>query len=81
MSAGFYPEKATKEIIKLLDSVEANAKDKGLNTDRLLLKKIVVNKASTPMHAGRHRGKMKRTHIDIEVQETEVKSKKEEKKK
>ena len=71
---GFYPEKPTKEIIKLLNSVEANAQNNGLNTDLLLLKNIIVNKASTPSHSGRNRGLKKRTHIHIEVEEMEVKS-------
>ena len=71
---GFYPEKPTKEIIKLLNSIEANAQNKGLNTDSLILKKIIVNKASTPSHSGRNRGLMKRTHIEIEVHEAEPKT-------
>ena len=37
---GFYPLKAAKEILDLLKLVEANARNKGLNSDVLILKKI-----------------------------------------
>ncbi len=69
---GFYPKKATKEMINLLNLAEANAQHNGLGSN-LFLKKIVVNKASSPTHAGRKRGHMKRTHVEIEVEEIENK--------
>tara|TARA_Y100000310_G_scaffold328804_1_gene397534 strand:+ start:1494 stop:2027 length:534 start_codon:yes stop_codon:yes gene_type:complete len=72
MAAGRYPQNATKEIINLLNSVESNANDKGLNTQTLRITSIIPNKASTPWHHGRlRRRKMKRTHIDIVVEENE----------
>lgn len=72
---GFFPEKATKEILKLLKSLEGNAQNAGLATGALILNKIIVNKAHSPSHGGRNRGKLKRTHIEIEVIEEEKKSK------
>ena len=73
---GRYPKKAALEIIKLLESVEANAQFKGLNTSNLKIKHICANLASRPWHYGRQRRrKTKRTHIEIIVEE-----KKEEKK-
>ncbi len=50
--AGRYPEKAAKEILKVLNSVEANAEFKGLYADRL---KIV--------HMAAHRGRVIRKYI------------------
>jgi len=79
IAAGRYPIKATQEVIKLLNSVEANASNKGLNTQSLYISSIIPNKAATPMHHGRmRRRKMKRTHIKITVEE---KTKKKESKK
>ncbi len=77
---GRYPQKSTREIMKLLDSLEANAQNKGLDINKLYIKTIIPNKASRPFHFGRKRGiKMKRTHIDIiasEIEERENKEKK-----
>jgi large subunit ribosomal protein L22 len=50
--AGRFPEKAAGEILKILDSVEANAEFKGLYADRL---KIV--------HMAAHRGRVIRKYI------------------
>ena len=50
--AGRYPQKAAKEILKILESVEANAEFKGLYADRL---KIV--------HMAAHRGRVIRKFI------------------
>ncbi len=63
---GFFPENATQEILKLLISLEANIRYKGLNYDKTYLKKVVANKASRPIRHGRYGGRvMKRTHIEI----------------
>lgn len=70
MSAGRYPEKASGEILDLINSVEANAQFKGLNTSNLVITHINANKASKVMHFGRKRGiKAKRTNIEIVVRE------------
>jgi len=70
MAAGRYPQKAAKEFLKLVSSVESNAQVKGLNTSSLKISKLIANKASIPMTGGRHRSATKRTHLEIEVVET-----------
>jgi large subunit ribosomal protein L22 len=67
MAAGRYPQKAAKEFLKLVGSVEANAQSKGLNISNLKISKLIPNKASIPMTGGRHRSATKRTHLEIEV--------------
>lgn len=65
-----YPEEASKEFIKLIEAVEANAQFKGLNTSNLVIAHISAHKASKAWHFGRHlRRKMKRTNVEIVVQE------------
>lgn len=74
---GRYPKKASIEIIKLLNTAEANAQFKGLNTSNLVIKHICANKASTPWRYGRQRRrKMKRTHVEIIVEEKASKERK-----
>ena len=81
IAAGRFPQKAAGHILKLINSLEANAQNKGLNTDSLYIKTIIANKASTPWHYGRlRRRKMKRTHIEIIAEEKEIKKPKEIKK-
>ena len=68
IGAGRYPQKTAKEILKVLDSVEANAQAKGLNSNDLKIIQLIANKASTPWRFGRkRRRKTKRTHIEIIV--------------
>lgn len=76
-----YPERASKEFIKLIESVEANAQFKGLNTSKLVIAHISAHKSGKSLHFGRKtRRKMKRTKIEIIVEEKpEVKHKKESK--
>ncbi len=69
MSTGRFPEKAARQFLKLINSVEANAQFKGLNTSELKITKILANRASLPMGGGRHRYKTKRTHLEVEVKE------------
>ena len=79
---GRYPEKASNHIIKLLESAEANAQFKGLNTSDLMIINISANKASKTWHYGRkRRRKAKRTSIEIVVEERKKQQKNEEKKK
>lgn len=80
IAAGRYPKKASKEILDLINHVEANAQFKGINTSNLVITHINANKASKVMHFGRKRSReAKRTHVEIVVQE-KVKEKKEDKK-
>ena len=58
------------EIIKLMEDVEANAQFKGLNTSNLVIAHISAHKAGKAWHYGRKsRRKMKRTTIEIVVEE------------
>jgi large subunit ribosomal protein L22 len=73
--AGRYPEKATEEILKLLNSVEANAEFKGLYADRLRIIHIAaqrgrVIKKYIPRAFGRASPYYKHlTHVEIAVEE------------
>ena len=70
IAAGRYPQNAAKEFLNLLNGLEANAQNKGLSTNNLIIKTIIPNKASRPWHYGRRRRiKMKRTHIEIIAEE------------
>jgi len=76
IASGRYPENACKAILKLLEGAEANAQFKGLNTANLIVSHICANKASTPWHYGRQRRrKMKRTHVEVIVEEKAEKKK------
>ena len=71
--SGRYPIKASKIILKLLNSVIANAQNKGLSSN-LYISHISAHKASSQFHFSRHRGrKMKRTHLNIIVKESKLK--------
>ncbi|MBS3144918.1 50S ribosomal protein L22 [Candidatus Woesearchaeota archaeon] len=78
MAAGRYPVKSCKFVLALLNSVESNAQDKGLDTDKLYIHTILANKASRGYRAGRTRGiKARNTNVKVIVAEWEVKEKKE----
>jgi len=69
-AAGRFPIKCASMFLTLLDSVEANARNKNIDTDNLVISHTNAQKASRPMHAGRQRGTlMKRTHVEIIVEE------------
>jgi len=81
IGAGRYPVKCCNVILKLLESAEANAQFKGLNTSDLVVVHICANKASTPWHYGRARGrKMKRTNIEVVLEKEKAEAKQEIKK-
>lgn len=70
MASGRYPYNASKAILEALESAEKNAAFKNLDTDNLKIIHMSAQKASSPMHSGRHGGRaMKRTHIEIVVAE------------
>ena len=81
MSSGRFPQKAAKEFLRLVKSVEANAQFKGLNTSNLKITKLVANKGVVPITGGRHRRATKRTNLEIEVKEVAGKKTEEKKKK
>ncbi len=73
---GRYPIKACTEILKLIKSVEANAQFKGLNTKNLVITTICANRAEGQWHFGRQRRqRMKRTHIEVVMEEKAIKKK------
>lgn len=72
---GRYPENTSKEFIKMIESVEANAQFKGLNTSNLIITHVSANKSGKTWHFGRKsRRRMKRTNIEIVVEETKKSS-------
>jgi large subunit ribosomal protein L22 len=72
IGAGRYPQKAAKAFLEVLKSVESNAQDKGLDTQKLNIIHINAHQASRPVHYGRHSGReMKRTHIEVVVGEAQ----------
>ena len=73
MAAGRYPIKTCKEILKIIESAEANAKNKGLSQN-LIISHISAHKAGKQMHYGRKlRTRMKNTHINLIVKEIQNK--------
>ncbi len=67
---GRYPEKASIEFIKLIESVEANAQFKGLNTPNLIIIHVSAHNAGKAWHYGRFsRRRMKRTNVEIILEE------------
>lgn len=75
IGVGRYPIKASREILKLINSVEANAQFKGLNTANLVINSIIANKASKTMRYGSKRTRRaKRTNIEIVVEEKSTKN-------
>lgn len=72
MAAGRYPIKASQEFLNLLNTLEANAEFKGLDSKNLIISTIKANKGTQQYKPGRHRGRtMKRTHITIIAKEIE----------
>lgn len=73
--AGRFPEKAAGEILKILESVEANAEFKGLYADRLKIIHIAAHRARVirkyiPRAFGRASPYFKHlTHIEVAVEE------------
>lgn len=77
MAAGRYPEKACGEILALMKSAVANAQFKGFNTENLEVIHVCAHRASRPFRFGRQRRRqMKRTHIEIVLQENATPHKK-----
>ncbi|HLC81213.1 MAG TPA: 50S ribosomal protein L22 [Candidatus Nanoarchaeia archaeon] len=73
MAAGRYPEKAARAFLRLINSVEANAQSKGLNTANLKITVMMANLASIPVTGKRFRTSTKRANLEIEVKEIAVK--------
>src|SRR3989338_5649741 len=70
LGPGMYPENASIEFIKLIESVEANAQFKGINTSNLVIAHVSVHQAGKVWHYGRKtRRRMKRANVEIVVEE------------
>lgn len=73
--AGRYPVKAAQKIIKILDSVEANAQNKGLDVEKLVIIHAAAQKGPKlkryiPRAFGRSSPKFEQlTHVEIAVEE------------
>ena len=81
IGAGRFPVKTSKELIKLLEAAEANAQFKGLNTSNLTIMHICSQKGGKSWHFGRKRRRqMKRTNVEVIVEESVKEKGKEEKK-
>ncbi|MBI2672497.1 50S ribosomal protein L22 [Candidatus Woesearchaeota archaeon] len=71
---GFYPVKASKYFVGLLNTLEANAKNIGLNAEGLVIDKVIANKGPKAWHYSRHRGRvMKRSCVEIFAKEAFLK--------
>ena len=69
IASGRYPKNASESILKLVKSVEANAKHQGMSSS-LIIDEAIANKAVRAWHHGRiRRIKTKRTHIKLVVKE------------
>ncbi len=75
IAAGRYAVKASAAILKMLESVEANAAFKGLNTDDMVIVHINAHMGPQQWHYGRQRRrKMKNTHVELVVEEVSKKA-------
>jgi large subunit ribosomal protein L22 len=75
MASGKYPLHGSRIIISLLDSLEANAQNKGLSSNLMIIH-ACAQQAPRPFHSGRQRRiKMKRVHIELAAMETEPEKK------
>ncbi len=76
MAGGRYPLKASKYFLDLLNALEKNAENKGLNVELLNINFAVANKGAKQWHSGRKRRRVaKRTNIELRVIEKEIKEK------
>lgn len=80
MASAKYPLNASHQFVFLLKALEANAQNKGLSSELMIIH-ACAQKAAEPLHYGRKRRiKMKRTHVEIAAEEMENRKEKEAKK-
>lgn len=71
---GKYPVKCCTQILELLNQTAANASFKGLSTSSMIIKSLCPQTAAKRWHYGRQRRrKMKRTNLEIVLEEQEKK--------
>lgn len=76
---GRFPIKAARLILDVLNSAVANAEHKGMKASSLVIVKASACKGPTAWRYGRQsRRRAKRTHVEIVVEEAEVKKAKKE---
>ncbi len=66
IAAGRYPQHATREILKLIASAEANAHNKGI-IGELYISHMNAHRAPPQPRSGRTPGEAKRAHVEITV--------------
>jgi len=77
LSVGRYPQKTAKIIIKLLESLKANAENKALDADNLMIVYAACQHAPKAWHYGRQRRRQRKlAHFELIGAETEAKEKK-----
>ena len=82
IAGGRYPLKASKYFLDLLNALEKNAENKGLNVELLNINFAVANKGAKQWHYGRKRRRAaKRTNVELRAIEKEVKKEKTKEKK
>jgi large subunit ribosomal protein L22 len=69
IAGGRFPKRACTEILKMINSAQANAQFKGLSSADLIVRHISAQKASATWHYGRRRAKAKRTTIEVVLTE------------
>lgn len=67
IAAGRYPRNATREILKLIESAESNANNKGINGD-LYITHMNAHRAPSHPRSGRTPGEAKRAHVEVVVE-------------
>jgi large subunit ribosomal protein L22 len=72
---GRFPLNASKEFIRILKSLRANAIQNGLEVEKARIVKSIANIGNRPLRRG-GRERAKRTHIYIEMRETKKEEKK-----
>jgi len=78
IAAGRYPKSTCGEILKLLNSAQANAQFRGLSSPDLVVRHINAQKAAAAWHYGRRRRNAKRTTIEVVLTEAGKQEKKKE---
>jgi len=66
---GRFPLTVCESILGLLDSVEANAQNKGMSTANLVITHILASQGPKVHHYGRWGRTAKRTHVEVVVSE------------
>jgi ribosomal protein L22 len=70
VASGRYPEKAARYFIKFLRQGIANARQKGIEDDKMVIGMIKADKGATRYHYGRFYGRrFKSTNLFMEIKE------------